>query len=265
MKLTISVKDDICQHFWHFVMGEFLPIIHILQDKLPDEVYLYNSKRSWNSPFDKFYQELDFNISFVNSKPTDTDVLHYKKWDFSWTPDDYQKCLKAVTYLKNLVINRGYHIDNSNHTLVHYRSCNDELKKYFKKAFKHQKFGSKEYGSDKRAVKNMDKISDYLDNVLLLNTDNQPILEQISHYINKDKLILEHGAGMFFVLFMNKNSKILEIKTKSSKNKNGAVDGLLRIGEIKNDTVKRLIVRNNSCISNYKKELINISKSLFEV
>lgn len=262
MEITILVKDDVCQHFWHFVMGEFLPIIYILQDIKPSKVYLFNSKRDWNSPFDKFYHELNFNIVMTNCKPKESQFYKYNKWDFTWNDTDCEKCLKSVEYLKKLVIESDYPICNQDKVLVHYRICNEELKQYYKQTYKKIKnekgvIFSKQYGSEKRKIKNMECISNYLANTKFVNSDNKPMLHQISDYINQDKLILEHGAGMFFVLFMNNNSNIIEIKTSSSnKTKNGAVDGLKRICSLKKNNLQQLIVKDNSSISSYKTALL---------
>ena len=76
--IIIDVKNNVRGHFWHFIMGEFLPIVFIIARLKPKVTILYNSHRKWDSIFDKFYKELNTKIIYTNT-PNKLPKIKYKK------------------------------------------------------------------------------------------------------------------------------------------------------------------------------------------
>lgn len=259
--IQIIIKKKICNHFWHFMMGEFLPVLYLIFSLEPNKVIFYNSHRKWNGPFDSFYKEIHQNIIFSNKLIKNVQKFTYNSWDYKIDKDEKKKCLFTIEYLKNLSFDK-YGIRNKNKILCLYRDYNKKLDNYFLKLYGNNKYGFT--GATRRSYKNIREIDKFIDNILYINTDSLPILEQISHYIFHNKIILEHGAGMVFCLFMQNNTKIIEIIPPSKyKKKNGAVQGLKRISNLKNFQLRRIILENKKDILQKKDEIILLNKHFF--
>ena len=261
MSIVINVKNNKTSHFWHFMMGEFLPIVFIIARLQPKVVILYNKNRKWGNLFDNFYKELGVEIVFSNKIGGKIRKINYNKWDYKWNEIGKFKCKFAVNYLKYLAIKKyGFEREQSNDVLVQYRINKEELDIFYKKTYGNSGFAS--YGANRRKFFGMDKLNEFLPNIKYVNTDGLPILEQISKYINHNKIILEHGAGMFFTLFMNKNSRILEfIPPKKIVIKNGAVQGLRRISNLLKFHLRRIIVANKTSVLKKKGQIINFNNN----
>jgi hypothetical protein len=260
MSIVIKVKNYKSTHFWHQIMGEFMPVVSIIAKEKPQKVYLVNSRRSWKAPFDKFYLELGVEIIFRNKinslekLPTFT----YKSWEYGWDQNSYKKCMLAVEYLKSLI---QPNILKEDRILVQYRDSNKELEEYFHRNFSGIK---KTYGTNRRFFKDMKKINTIIPETEYIFADNEPLLSQIRPYLNKDKLIIEHGAGMFFVFFMKENSKIIEILTPEKfKTKQNADQSLRRICKNRNNILERVVVPNKGSIMLKKDEIIRKSKMFY--
>jgi len=267
--IYIYTPYDKCQHFWHFMMGEFMPIISIIvkaQFKTKSlKIIVYNETRKWNQAFDIFYKNIensDIQIELQNlnknAHVNDHINKHYDisnmSWDWGWTKQDELDCILAVKWLvintiKYIHITHGTH---NNDIIIQDRRNNIELTNYFNET----DIGTKEYGNIKRSVKDLDKLQGILSTntrtVYLLYSDGRHIYEQIYPYINKSNIILGHGAGMFFTLFMKNSARVVEIiPVDKIKELNGAAQGLIRISQIKNFKLKRLVLDNHkSIISN---------------
>ena len=100
--IQIIIKNNICTHFWHFMMGEFFPVLYLIFSLEPDKVILYNSKRKWNGPFDIFYKEINENIIFSNKLIQNEKKFKYNSWDYQMNETEKKKCLFVIEYLKNL-------------------------------------------------------------------------------------------------------------------------------------------------------------------
>ena len=114
--IYIYVPFPKCKHFWHFMMGEFMPIVSIIAKTKASNVIIYNEERDWGQAFDKFYKDIttkSLKIKLVNAgklkkhpgiqKIIDTstryDITNYK-WDWRWNTEDIKECNRAVRWLK---------------------------------------------------------------------------------------------------------------------------------------------------------------------
>ena len=259
--IQIIIKKKICSHFWHFMMGEFLPVLYLIFSLKPDKVILYNSHRKWNEPFDIFYKEIHQNIIFSNKIIRNVKKIKYNSWDYEMNKKEKNKCLFVIEYLKNLSFDK-YGSQDRNKTLCLYRDVNEKLDTYFLKQYGKNIYGYT--GAKRRSYKNIKEIHKFIGNILYMNTDELPILEQISYFIFHNKIILEHGAGMVFCLFMKDNTKIIEIIPHLKHNKkNGAAQGLKRICNLKKFKLRRIILENKDDILKKKDDLILLNKHFF--
>ena len=265
----IYTPYDKCQHFWHFMMGEFMPIVSILAKTQKSRIIIYNETRKWDQAFDIFYRNIENNnlqIDLQNNIEKNN-INNYKqydisdmKWDWTWTKQDEIDCMVAVKWL---VINTikymtsEYNIDhlsyiyksNNKDIIIQERRNNIDFSNYFN----NENIGTKDYGKEKRSVKDLDKLQKILSNnkriVSLIYSDGKHLYEQIYPYINKNNIILGHGAGMFFTLFMKKKAKVIEIiPPEKITELNGAAQGLIRISHIKRFKLKRFILNNHTSI-----------------
>jgi hypothetical protein len=68
------------------------------------------------------------------------------------------------------------------------------------------------------------------------------LAQQIEPYIDASSMLLGHGGGMFYALFLKDNATVIEVTSlaKHSEN-NGAARGLFTIGSALNLNVKRIV------------------------
>lgn len=250
--IMIDVKNNVRAHFWHFMMGEFLPIVFIIARFKPKVTILYNRHRKWDSIFDKFYKELNTKIIYTNT-PNKLPKINYKKWDYRWNKIEQFKCKFAINYLKKLA-KKKYGIKN-NKKICLYRDSNEKI----------NEFNNKNFGAGKRKFMDLDKLDNYFGELKHINCDGQPILKQISNFMNCNRMILEHGAGMVFCLFLNNHTKIIEIITpeKNSRKNDGAVQGLIRICKLNRYGLRRIIIPNKTSILQAENKLKNLQKNFF--
>jgi len=250
----INVKDNVRGHFWHFMMGEFLPIIFIIARLKPKVTILYNRYRKWNTIFDKFYTELNTKIIYTNT-PNNLPKINYKKWDYRWNKIEQFKCKFAINYLKKLA-KKKYGIKN-NERICLYRENNKKIKE----------FKNENFGAGRRKFMDLDKLENYFGNLNYVNCDGQPILKQISNFTKCNRMILEHGAGMVFCLFLDKDCKIIEIITPEKNSKiginNGAVQGLRRISKLNGFALRRIVIPNKTSILQKEDKLKSLQKNFF--
>ena len=269
----IYTPYDKCQHFWHFMMGEFMPIISIIVKTQQSRIIIYNETRKWGQAFDIFYRNIENNnlqiyLQNISKNDIETkDINNYKqydicdmKWDWNWTKQDEIDCMLAVKWLTINTLKymtSEYNTDhfnsiykpNNKDIIIQDRRNNLDLSNYFN----NENIGTKDYGKEKRSVKDLDKLQTILSInkriVSLIYTDGKHLYEQIYPYINKNNIILGHGAGMFFTLFMKKKAKVIEIiPPEKIIELNGAAQGLIRISHIKNFKIKRLLLKNHTSI-----------------
>jgi hypothetical protein len=101
------------------------------------------------------------------------------------------------------------------------------------------------WGDARRKVGNLEEIANKTKNAVITKDDGKTLFQQIEFYANKKTLVLGHGAGMVNILWMPAKSRIVEIisKLKAHEEKdNGAVQGALRLSELKGSTLTRITV-----------------------
>ena len=263
--IVVHIPHANCRHFWHHMMGEFMPVMSYIVKMKPRHVVLFNRDRPWNQPFDQFYRDvsnshLQFHFVNHNNKQAFHDPLHYAphyditnmNWDYEMTPHDKHSFVSTIEWLK-LDALRHANKPKTNpykHILVQVRENTQQLTEYFTKT----KVGvNNSYGSARRNVKDFNKMGDlftrngFTSQVIAM--DGKHLYDQIFPYIDQTSLWLIHGAGMFFSLFMQDKSTIVEIISAKKVNEfNGAARGMKRIAKIKSFTLERIILNNNESI-----------------
>lgn len=225
MAICIIIKRKKAAHFWHWFMGEFLPVVYLIS-KYPNHsrIKLYNKFRKWGSfPLDKFYKEIDVNkkIIYTNILPSKTRKIKITKNEYGWDNLERRwgectmKRIKiAVAFLKKKAVIFGKmngwdkkinQIKNS--TCVQLRMNHPDLTEFYKNT------GIKKYGSDKkRAISGLDKLHDHCTkSIIYFFADGKGLYHQLYPYLYCKSIVLGHGAGMVWLLFMPQNSRILEI------------------------------------------------------
>ena len=57
--LCIRLRLPKTAHFWHFMMGEFLPVIHAAASRNARVLVVYHPNRVWGEcPLDRFYEDV---------------------------------------------------------------------------------------------------------------------------------------------------------------------------------------------------------------
>lgn len=265
MNLYLNLHFNECQHFWHHMMGEFLPIIAVILKNKANNIFLYNSQRTWNNLLDNFYRDIEsenLKIILQNKKTDDMEYINIDRWDYNWNESQESECLFAIDWLKKETLkfknNKEYKSDE--YIIIQLRKNLKELTNYYQENY----IDTKKYGKELRSVGNLDKLKYVFYNMKFrcdnIWGDGNHLYDQIYPYINKNKLILGHGAGMVFSLFLNDDAKILEIITPDKfTNNSGDVQGLIRFSKIKNFKLNRIILENHKDIFsiNIKEYLIN--------
>jgi hypothetical protein len=102
---TLYIRaPPVSQHFWHFMMGEFLPVMHLIATHKPDVVYI--SKKETSCPFNSFYSEVTAGTS-VRLHISDTEevgathppYMEPLPWDLQYHGEQH-KLLQVVRFLK---------------------------------------------------------------------------------------------------------------------------------------------------------------------
>lgn len=186
-------------------------------------------------------------------------MIRHQRWDYGWNKIGRNLCGYAIKHLKLLMRKKYKPQCSGNKTLCLYR---DNVKGNLKKMF-----GKKSFGAGKRKYKDMNKIHKIFNDTKYTNTDGMPILKQISYYVGHNKIILEHGAGMVFTLFMNPGSKIIEIipPKKLKHYRDGAVQGLPRISKSRGYKLQRVVLNNNQSILRKKRHLQLLNKKFLKI
>ena len=84
--------------------------------------------------------------------------------------------------------------------------------------------------------------------IRVVSDDGKTLKEQIQTYLDASILVLGHGAGMVHTMWMKPHSKVLEIIPEDkTKQKDGAVQGLLRLTKIFHFQLERIMVPTSTC------------------
>jgi hypothetical protein len=256
--LLVKIVNDKSHHFWHFMMGEFIPLCYLFSTKPKDTKWiLFHPTRNWGGGiFDSFYKELStngVNIKLVN-KQTEKFVSHvgfHEEWDFTWGDGGMERCKQGVQFIKKLSTD-GIAVDitatPSRGWLCQYRGLNKKIKEYFMNA----NVGSRTYGTDKRQFFDVMDIHLHVsEDIYYRYSDDKSLFEQIREYTQGHvNIILEHGAGMVMILFMTwGEGSVLELITpRKFKSINGAEQGCVRICQLVDKKLHRVVIENKQSV-----------------
>ena len=278
----------VSQHFWHFMMGEFLPVVATILKFSARRVCLI--KRNFhNCPFNAFYHELHVEISFVKRAPDDANIqkIHEpNNWNY-YNQGEKHLLIKAVEYLKEwataentLSSSASSQIDYQNRSsciVLQDRISHAPLVEYFKNDFaKEYKKATYEvvdnflhsthsqhcnttshhkYGAQRRCIQNMKELSKVVAKrfpnakVHYQVDDHLSLRNQILPYSEANTLILGHGAGMLHILWMPANSTVIEIIPKKRLVRDdGYLDGCKRLCDLLGFRLQRIIVHDNYAV-----------------
>jgi hypothetical protein len=252
---------NVSQHFWHFAMGEFMPIVAHISKTQPTHVVILKEEADSVCPLNSFYEELchdGLSITVSSTKQPGKIYVEVESWDWEWTPGSKESLLAAVDYLKKWAL-QGSASASKNELLVQNRANASALTSYYDKhhlseVTKRPLPKRKIYGSARRQVTNLDQVLGTLQrhfekpdySVRMVSDDHLTLRQQIQQYANADKLVLGHGAGMFHLLWMRPDSTIVEIIPQEKLgHANGGVQGCLRLANVRNFTLARLVCREN--------------------
>jgi hypothetical protein len=270
--IYINIHNIGCKHFWHFIMGEFLQVISIICETNATNITLNFTNRIINSSiFDRFYMDIcanrTINIKLINSNEMIQTKYNIegRKWDWEININDYLKIINSIEWLKKETIkykavslSNEYRTKTHPHCLIQLRKDNKELTEFHKKCtIKNIIENPKEYGSQRRNVTGLEYLQNRIfDDIQItseiVTNDLGHIYDQIYPYINKSNIILVHGAGMFFTLFMNDKSNVVELITRNKMWEKGSAQGLKMIGKIKSFNIEHIFIENKQDIFNNK-------------
>jgi hypothetical protein len=277
-ELHIEATANVSQHFWHFMMGEFLPIVYeiITAPKSIRKVFIYKEQAQF--PLNSFYHELchthgtgtggssipEISVVEPKGKPKNAHVTYHESWDFV---GGGEKLKQVGRYLAQWAAsaNAGQDKDGGDVTVVQIRKNVESLSAYYSQhAHGVGKGGTKRYGTDKRNVSNLPEVAAEIEKAYTVGDgggaggsksksnrerrrvqevadDGQTLLQQIRTYAQADVLVLGHGAGMVHMLWMKQNSTIVEIiPTAKVREGTGAADGALRLSGLLNHNLHRI-------------------------
>ena len=288
---TLYVVSPItqCQHFWHFMLGEFIPLVMLVvkyQAVTPLQITMYKMQVKY--PQNVFYQELAAavphlriqihgDIERIDHNYTTLKPLDNVTYEELVRSGDTEQIRSAVAYIQELVArqNRNRNRNRSRattsasvdrrenvvpgHVVVHIRTddSNAELNRYYKTHYA-DKWGqvasfTQTHGATRRRVTNIHDVVNavhqfyrHKKQVEVVKSDSaEPLFGQIAKYVNCEVLVMEHGASMFFVMFLRPGSTIVEIiPRKKSTNPNKAVQALTWLAKLGGHTLRRVIVED---------------------
>jgi hypothetical protein len=262
--LYITPHEGVSNHFWHFMMGEFLPIMYVILKHNYKVVYLKKSKKDLDFPLHSFYDEVCKN-AHVELHITDKiqPNQHYitpLNWDWQNRKEE-AKLLWITRYLKKWATTSACH--QRNNTCVVQDRSNAKALDDFYKHYANSRIKRKIYGAKRRHITNLEDVANRIQrdealslSVTYVHKDPKTLKEQIQQYVCANHLILGHGAGMVHTLWMQPNSHVIEIIPRSKfEVHDGAVQGAKRLCKILNFGLNRIIVEKTHSVVDVSKVL----------
>lgn len=254
--LYITPSEGVSNHFWHFMMGEFLPIMYVILKHNFKVVYLKKTKKDLEFPLHSFYDEV-CKDAHVELHITDEDHpnQHYitpLNWDWKNQKEE-TKLLWITRYLKKWATTSTCN-QKINTCVVQDRNNAKSLDEFYKH-YTTRLVKRKTYGTKRRHITNLEDVANRIqsDNALALSVtyvheDPKTLKEQIQHYLCANHLVLGHGAGMVHMLWMQPNSRVIEIMPQKKFDvHDGAVQGAKRLCNLLNFELKRIVVDKEHC------------------
>lgn len=213
-------------HFWHWFIGEFLFCLGNALVQGAKNLTVYNPVRQWGSfPLDKFYNEVscdELQVVCANALPTSGEfiIMRVRKWDKSmthWNPTIKKKIRKAVNWLRMKAYEYAslnkIDLNTSNVVRIQVRKNSAEFESYYRA---NQKGEKKKYGTARRQCKILNcldtKLTPHGIESVQVSGDGDGLYQQIVPYLGAQNMVLCHGAGMAWILFMNSPRKIIEVR-----------------------------------------------------
>lgn len=254
--LYITPHHDVSNHFWHFMMGEFLPIMYVILKHKYKIVYLLKSKEDIPFPLNAFYYEVckdaKVELHITDEELPDVQYIAPLNWDWKNRKEEY-KLLWISRYLKKWASSTT--CNTKIKTCVVQDRCNTRILDNFYKQYESHTnpIGAKRkiYGATRRHITNLKEVADKIQQekqslcVNYYQTDISSLRDQIQKYMCANDLILGHGAGMVHILWMQPKSRVIEIIPKSKYEiQDGAVQGARRLCKLLKFKLKRIVVEN---------------------
>ena len=235
---TLYIEPPHVTHFWHFMMGEFLPVVAAYCACRPRPRVVHVYKTDTASPFNAFYEELneDDKRRFVVSATRHAPVGTYHRlpanrngWDWRHRPRDVAPLLGAVRFLRTWALGAPRAPSAAPIVCVQLRTNTKALTQYYANLDTHL-VRRKKYGAERRCVTNLPAVVDALRTagkvtVRAVTDDGLTLREQIRQYADAQVLVLGHGAGMVHALWMRAPVTIVEI---INQQKVGVMDGAVQ-------------------------------------
>lgn len=249
--LYIQPSPNVSQHFWHFMMGEFLPIMYVVFKNKYTHVHLYKEGHKAHFPLNSFYEEVcgDNRVTITISSRQRSGHTYVTPLNWDWhNHNEQHKLLWIVRYLKRWACGGSVPKPQTPLCLVQDRQNTGVLDAYYAENETLPK--RKTYGAHRRKVTNLHSLTNHLQRhygkstrVKRVCSDHLTLRQQIMQYMNAKVLVLGHGAGMVHMLWMQPKSLVVEIipQTKAKDN-NGAVQGCRRLCIILGFRLARIVV-----------------------
>jgi len=239
------------QHFWHFMMGELLPIVsQITRNPLVSSIVLHSQRKWYANPFDHFFDELaasmpgikgrhSFNVSHVEVSKGSFEAavqipdivyrerrafqgaafVHHCAWDSGTISLQSQRAFRqSAAFLRTLATTQTRPVVPYDQ-IIQMRIDDPVLKQYFAT----HSAGSSTYGAGKRYVPGFNDFAQEVrrffgSRVGIISGDGLPLLDQIHPYLSATTLLSTHGAGMVHALWMPPSSTVVELVPASVPN-----------------------------------------------
>ena len=216
-------------HFWHHMMAEFFPVIACLVDlpSLPDRLFIFHPRRKWGAcALDAFYSQYGagagIEIVLTNTAPANVPRIRQKRrWDrLKGVMHSHSLLRGAIALVKDAAKSLAKACTHD--VVVQIRGDNPALKEYYETTMSgpcgqrgEARRGTQMYGRSRRSVLGMELVVPTLNKfgyrAMEYTGDSSGLLEQAATYMSASGLILEHGAGMVWMLFLPPRSPVLEI------------------------------------------------------
>ncbi|MEQ8716432.1 MAG: sulfotransferase family 2 domain-containing protein [Acidimicrobiales bacterium] len=239
---TISVRSTVpTAGFWHFMLGEFVPLLATIATEEPDTVDLYCGHQL---PFLGFYDELTAGGIEVRVHPLEnagSGVAQLPRWDrATWrsirnttlTREHLDAARRWATELAT-----GLGPPEATSIVVQRRDADPATGRAL---------GRENYGPDRRNVTNLDDVASALaaehggTPVSLTSALDKSILEQIRDHADAAVLVLGHGAGAAHMCWMQPGGLVVEIVPRAKLSRLGAP----ALGSTLGLRVERLVVEH---------------------
>lgn len=247
-RATLHVAAPVTNsHFWHFMMGEFLPVVECIATHRPTTVHLYKADTA--TPFNTFYAELADRVRIVVTDVRDPAATYLvpPSWDWNHERAHGPRILRAAAWLRQWA-GRSSPRPVRTQVLVQQRINVPAVDAYHRT---HDTLPKRQtYGAVRRCVTNLDAVAEALraasdakhTEVRMVTDDDKTLREQIRQYADANVLVLGHGAGMVHQLWMPPRTTVVEIIPREKyRFKDKAVQGCVRLAKLRGCACVRIV------------------------